>query len=347
MRQSPGIKDVAARAGVSIKTVSRVVNGITTVMPDTRLRVEQAISELNYVPNPMARALKSGIADAIGVVIDTIDDVFFASLVSAIEQRAEHDELGLVIASTGFSAEREQDQLLRLAGQRVRGIILSPVGESHDYLQDHRPHMPVVMVDRSQHGYDSVTVDDEGATREGVEGLIALGHRRIALVGRDERYQTIVRRVRGFAGALADHGLTADADLMPGSTAETETARLATLEILAGENVPTAIFAANSRAGIGVVTALHEVERTDIAFISFGDFSLADVLKPAVSCIDQDPYRIGNAAFDRLMALIADPALEPKDISVETELHTRGSGEILPPAGPAAERASAEERTRT
>jgi len=123
----PGLKDDAAHAGVSIKTVSRVVNNEASVLPATRMRVKRSISELDYVVDTRARALKSGVPDAVGVLVDTIADPFFSSLVSAIEDRALEDGLSVIFASTGFDSGRERHQLLRLTGQRVRGIVLAPL----------------------------------------------------------------------------------------------------------------------------------------------------------------------------------------------------------------------------
>ena len=116
LRERASIKDVAALAGVSFKTVSRVVNGVDTVLPELRARVEAAVAKLDYVPNSAARSLKSGSGNAIGIVVDSIDDVFFASLVRAVEDRALELGLAVMVGSTGIDAQRERDQLTRLAG---------------------------------------------------------------------------------------------------------------------------------------------------------------------------------------------------------------------------------------
>lgn len=332
MRDRPGIKDVAALADVSIKTVSRVVNHEASVLPATRERVEWSINELGYVPNISARTLKSGVGDAVGVVIDTIADPFFASLVSVIEDRALQEGMSVLIASTGFDAGRERDQLLRLAGQQVRGIILAPVADNHGYLQRYRAGTPVVMVDRNKKGFDSVVVDDVEATRAAITEFIELGHTRIAFVGHDTRFSTTMDRYRGYELALAAHGIQIDPVLAPGSAAEIADAKSTTLSLLDLPNPPTAIFTANPRAGIGAADALYGTGRTNVALISFGDFSFAEVLKPAVSCIDQNPYLIGNAAIERLIHLINTPETPPQRIVLQTELLKRGSGEIPAPA---------------
>ena len=330
MRTRPGLKDVAAHAGVSIKTVSRVVNDEPSVLPATRMRVERSISELDYVLDTRARALKSGVADAVGVLVDTIADPFFSSLVSAIEDRALDDGLSVIFASTGFNSVRERDQLLRLTGERVRGIILAPVAQDHSYLARYRSTMPVVMIDRGREGFDSVVVDDRDATREAVEGFVSRGHTRIAFVGRDERFSTIVQRAQGYEQVLVEHDIGVDPALSPPSASEAEAAKTVTTMLLGLPQPPTAIFAANPRSGMGVVDALQGLKRTDVALISFGDFSLAGVFEPGVTCIDQDPYRIGNAAIERLTHLIESPETTPDEVLIGTELLERGSGELRP-----------------
>ena len=327
----PGLKDVATHAGVSIKTVSRVVNNEASVSPATRRRVKRSISELDYVLDRRARALKSGVPEAVGVLVDTIADPFFASLVSAIEDRALADGLSVIFASTGFDSDRERDQLLRLTGQRVRGIILAPVAQDHSYLRRYRSTTPVVMIDRRNEGFDSVFVDDDTATRGAIEGFISRGHTRIAFVGRDERFSTVLQRAHGYDQALTKHKIHVDPAMSPPSAAESDSAKTVTTMLLGLPQPPTAIFAANSRSGMGVVEALHGLNRTDVALISFGDFSLAGALKPGVTCIGQDPHRIGTAAIERLTQLMDSPESAPKEILIETELLQRGSGELPPP----------------
>ncbi|MBC7725584.1 MAG: LacI family DNA-binding transcriptional regulator [Burkholderiaceae bacterium] len=328
VRDRPSITDVAAHAGVSIKTVSRVVNAEASVLPATRARVDLSISELGYVPNSSARTLKSGVGDAVGVVIDTIADPFFAALVSVIETRALAEDMGVLFASTGFDEGRERDQLLRLAGQQVRGIILAPVAQDHGYLERYRASTPIVMVDRPRDTFDSVVVDDIRATRAAIDQFVRLGHTRIAFIGFDARFSTTTHRYEGYRQALAEHGIPLDHTLAPQAAAEVTDAKVATLGLFGLASPPTAIFAANPRAGIGVVDALHTTGHTGVAVISFGDFAFASVIRPAVSYIDQDPFHIGNAAIERLITLINEPGTQRKRIVLDTNLVARGSGEI-------------------
>ncbi|MEF2976329.1 LacI family DNA-binding transcriptional regulator [Subtercola sp. YIM 133946] len=331
MNERAGIKDVAAMANVSIKTVSRVINGVSTVEPAMRRRVEEAIVALNYVPNTMARSLKTGAGNTVGVVVDSIDDVFFSSLVSAIEDRAITLGLSVIIGSTGFDAGREHAQLLNLASQHVRGVILAPVGNDHTFLEPYRSIMPVVTVDRSVPGLDSVTVDDYAAARDGVARLVARGHRRIALIGYDPRIQTADRRRAAYEDVLTENGIALDPRFVPEVSFESAAATAALKDVLSLADPPTALFLANARHATSVISAMHHLGRTDLAVISFGDFALADAVNPAVSCIDQDPYLIGALAFERLVERFGDTSLEAVDRTVETGFVSRASHLISAP----------------
>lgn len=330
--KAPTLHDVAAEAGVSIKTVSRVVNGTPTVDAGIRERVQEAIERLQYVPNTLARTLKAGTGNTIGVVIDTIADPFFATLTSAVETAALEAGLGTVFGSTGFDTARERSHVERMAMQRVRALILAPTGGPHDYLDRYRPAFPVILVDRDveQGGFDVVRVDDVALAQEAVAHLVRHGHRRVAFIGSDERFITTRDRLTGYRDALQAVGVEPDpAWIRPGPTRDVDAATVA-LEVLALDDPPTAIFAANPRAAIGVAHALHTTGNADVAFVSFGDFPLAQTLSPAVTYVDQDPVAIGNAAMHRVLLHLADAGPTAESVFVPTRLVPRGSGELVP-----------------
>lgn len=331
MVQRASIKHVAAAAGVSIKTVSRVVNGVSTVDPGMRTRVEDAIRELNYVPNTVARSLKTGAGNTIGVLVDSISDVFFASVVSAVEELALARGLGVVIGSTGHDVDREREQLLRLAGQNVRGVVLAPVADRQEVLVPYRSSMPVVAIDRRLEGYDSVTVDDYAGARTAVQTLVDGGHRRIALLGWDPGFTTSERRRAAYEDVLAENGLPVPAGFVPLVPMDGDAAAQALTGVLALPEPPTAVFLSNARHAAGVVAATHALGRLDLALVSFGDFLLADSVEPSITCIDQDPYEIGTRAVERLLELLEDPDADPVETVVPTGFVTRTS-HLLPPA---------------
>ena len=301
VNRRPTLHDVAAHAGVSIKTVSRVVNGSPSVSESVRSRVSDSIAELRYVPNSFARSLKSGGGDTIGVVMDSIADPFFAALMSAVESRALEAGLSVIFGSTGSDPDRERQQVERMAMQRVRALILAPVTGDHAYLE--RLTFPIVMVDRQVElgGFDIVAVDDRGLTRRAVDHLVEHGHRRIAFVGNDTRFPTTSHRLLGYRDALAAAGVEPDAAWYAEGHGDQDEAIDHVQRLLALPEPPTALFAANPRAGMGAVHALHTAARTDVAMISFGDFPMAGTLSPAITCVNQDPHGIGVAATERVL----------------------------------------------
>ena len=326
------VYDVARVAGVSIKTVSRVVNGSEQVADNTRQRVLDAVAELAYVRNSIAHSLRTGSGDAIGVIIDSIADTFFAKLVSVIEERMLAEGISVLIASTGRSSTRERGQVVRLAGQNVRALLIAPNGDDHSYIPDITQGLPVVLVDRSWElpGYDTVLVQDRAGAKAAVDHLIAAGHRRIAFIGDDGDLPTIAERRLGYLEGIAAGGIDVDELLMRTGCGEPEPAATATAELLAMPDPPTAVFSSNPRASLGVVRALHQGLRTDIALISFGDFALADSLEPAVTIVDQDPTPIAEAAVDLLLARMRGVQHEPTTIVLPVNVVPRGSGELAP-----------------
>ncbi len=326
------ITDVAERARVSIKTVSRVVNDEPGVREETRTRVRAAIDDLGFVPNTTARSLKTGGQDAIGVVIDAISDPFFADLVSVLEELAAEHGMSLLFASTGFDADRERGDLQRLAGHQLRGLIIAPVGVSAQELQVLRRRFPIVSVDRVREGIDSVIVDDFGAARDAARHLVEQGHRRIGFIGDDPAYPTNSARLAGFRAALDEAGIPVDESLIVGHPRTRSAMADVSAALLARPDAPTAVLCATSRAAIATMDAIRAAGTQGLALISFGDFELADLFTPAITVVDHVPRPIATAAFQRLLELFDDPASEPQRIVLPTSLIQRGSGELPPRA---------------
>lgn len=322
------IVDVAALAGVSMKTVSRVVNGEAGVLAETRERVEAAVAALRFVPDSRARSLKRGGTDTIGILIDAISDPFFASLVSAVEERAIERGLSVLFASTGYEADRERAQLARLTGDRLRGLIVAPVAVTSTALESLRHRFPVVCVDRAREGIDSIVVDDFGATSEAIRQFIDRGHRRIGFIGEVSAYPTVDTRLRAYRAVLAEAGIPFDGALVAAQGRRRDEPSVRSL--LSGPDAPTAVFCATTLAAIAAINAIGTARLAMPALISFGDFEFADVFTPGITCVDQDPRRIGEATFHRLMQLVDDAAAEPAHIVVPTPLVRRGSGELAP-----------------
>lgn len=323
IKSKVAIKDVAAAARVSTKTVSRVLNGVGTVDPALRRRVEKAIAALDYVPSPAARSLRTGTGSLVGVVVDAIDDPFFSELVSGVEDQAIEFGLDVVVASTRCDARRERQQLQRLRSQRANGVILAPASDDDRFLLEYRSTTPVVTVDRAVTGVDSVTVDDRSGAREAARHLTAAGHRQIGLLGYDPQFVTSRRRRDGYRDALQEVGVEMDSRLVPEVPFAGDAVQLALTALLALPEPPTALFLANARQAPAVVSAVHALGRSEISMVSFGDFSLADAVRPAVSCVNQDPRLMGVLAFERLVRLFAEPLSAPEDLVMATNFVDR------------------------
>jgi LacI family transcriptional regulator len=328
------LRDVAEVAAVSPKTVSRVVNGDAHVTPSTRARVQQAITDLGFQPNLVARSLRVGRADVIGLVVESLADPFFARLTSAVEQAAHERGLAVMVSSVGNRMpERESLIVESLLVRQVAGLIVAPMAQSHAYLAGARQRTPIVFVDRLPEGIsnDAVLVDDLAAGETATRHLLDHGHRRIGFLGAELRNPTTRLRLAGYRRALAERGVPYDESLVVVGAGSAREAREAAEHLLATPGPPTAIFSSNMRCSLGLVPLLHSSDRTDVAVVSFDDFPMADSLVPAVTVIDHDPEVMGRAAAEHLFRRLEDLDAPVETVVVPVRLVPRGSGELRPP----------------
>lgn len=325
--------DVANAAGVSLRTASRVLNDDPRVASVTRQRVRAAMLELRFQPDAMARSLRAGTDTAIGFVVESISDPFFADVIDAVELEMSGHGRSVLVASTRRDASWERDVVGRMFARRVAGLLLSPTAEDHSWLSQSQHHAPVVLVDRPAPGLsaDLVQIDDRQAAFDAVTHLAAHGHRRIAYVGDTPAIPTSAARLRGYRDALASQNIVADEDLIRCDAATGQAAANAVTALIGKtSNKPTAILSAATRASLGVVPALHAARRTDIALVAFGDFPMADALRPAVTVVDHPGHEVGRVAAGRLLARLADPGLPAERIQIPARIIERGSGELAP-----------------
>lgn len=327
----PTMKDVAARAGVGLKTVSRVVNGEAGVTPDTERRVQEAIEALGFRRNDSARVLRKGRTASIGLVLEDLADPFYGPLSRAVEEVARAHGALLINGSSAEDPDREQELVLALCARRVDGLIVIPAGHDHRYLEPEiKAGIATVFVDRPAGRIDADVVlsDSFGGAREGVAHLIAHGHRRIAFIGDQPRIHTAVERLRGYRAAMEDAGLPVDERWV--SLGSTDPARVtaATEAVLSGPDPVTAVFAGNNRVTVTAVRLLAGRE-TPVALVGFDDIELADLL--GITVIAQDAAALGRTAAERLFRRLDGVSDEPSGVELTTRLIARGSGEIPPP----------------
>ena len=330
--------DVANAAGVSLRTASRVLNDDPRVASVTRRRVQAAMLDLRFEPDAMARSLRAGTDTTIGFVVESISDPFFAEVIDAVELEMSRHGRSVLVTSTRRDPAWERDVIGRMMQRRVAGLLLCPTGDDHAWLDlrvtrvPRVPHVPVVLVDRPAPGLsaDLVEIDDYRAAFGAVAHLIAHGHRRIAYIGDTPAIPTSGARLRGYRDALARHQVEADENLVNTTSPTSQAAAEAVSALLGGSRPPTAILSATTRASLGVVPALHSAGRTDIGLVSFGDFPMADALRPAVTVVDHPGHEVGRVAAARLLARLDQPGLPVERIGVPARLIERGSGEQRP-----------------
>jgi LacI family transcriptional regulator len=322
--------DVANAAGVSLRTASRVLNDDPRVAAETRQRVREAMLDLRFQPDEMARSLRAGTDTAIGFVVESISDPFFAEVIDAVELEMSRHGRSVLVTSTRRDPEWERDVIGRMMQRRIAGLLLSPTGDDHSWLDTRR--VPVVLVDRPAPGLsaDLVEIDDYRAAFDASAHLIRHGHQRVAYVGDTPAISTSAARLRGYRDALMHHRVEADERLVNCDSATSQAAARAVSVMVSGADSPTAILSAATRASLGVVPALHAAGRTDIALISFGDFPMADALRPAVTVVDHPGHEIGRVAAARLLARLGQPGLPVERIQVPARIIERGSGELRP-----------------
>ncbi|MFE2171400.1 LacI family DNA-binding transcriptional regulator [Streptomyces sp. NPDC059447] len=329
------MKDVAARAGVGLKTVSRVVNGEPGVTPETEKRVQEAIEALGFRRNDSARVLRKGRTATVGLVLEDLADPFYGPLNRAVEEVAREHGALLINGSSAEDPERERELALALCARRVDGLIVIPAGDDHRYLEpEMRAGVATVFVDRPAGRIDADVVlsDSFGGSRDGVAHLIAGGHRRVGFIGDHPRIHTAAERLRGYRAAMAGAGLpVADSWVSLGSTHPERVAAAARAMLGAPEPV-TAFFAGNNRVTVTLVRILAALEHP-VALVGFDDFELADLLSPGVTVVAQDAAALGRVATDRLFQRLAGATLPPTRLELPTRLIPRGSGELPPVSG--------------
>jgi LacI family transcriptional regulator len=332
--KAPTMRDVAALAAVSLKTVSRVVNQAPNVAPELVTRVLDAIRLLDYRPNLTASSLRR--ADrktaAIGLLLEDVSNPFSSALHRAVEDVARQRGTLVFAGSSDEDADRERELLIALVARRVDGLIAVPVADNHGgLLREQRLGRPMVFVDRlvASGDADSVTVDNRAGAQSAVRHLAAHGHRRIAFLGDLRSIWTAAERYLGYLEGLAAAGIRLNQRPVRYDVHGIEAAEHATLELLAASEPPTALFTGQNLITIGAIRALQRLGlQHQVALVGFDDILLADLLDPRVSVIAQDPAILGRTAAELLFARLDGDRTPPRHVVVPTQLIPRGSGEL-------------------
>ena len=332
------MKQVAALAGVSLSTVSRVVNGDPNVRADLVVRVQDAVSTLGYRHNLNASALRraDGLSASIGVIVEDVSNPFFSAVQRGIEEVARERGVLTLAGSSDEQPERERLLAEAFAARGVDGLIIAPAATDHGFLlRDREAGMALVFVDRPGRfiDADAVLTDNTGGAEQAVEHLIAAGHRRIAFLGDRPEIHTAAERLRGYERAHERHGIAIDAALVRHTLTLGDSAYAATRALLLSDGPPTAIFTSQNLITIDAVRVLHELGlQHRVALVGFDDVELADVVEPGLTVIAQDPAGLGRQAAALLFARLDGDDGPSRRIVISPRLVERGSGELAAPA---------------
>ncbi|MFD8914142.1 LacI family DNA-binding transcriptional regulator [Streptomyces sp. NPDC059575] len=342
----PTMADVARRAGVSVATVSHVLNDTRPVLPHTRQAVLDAVDALGYTPNTLARSLVTSRTRSIGLAVSAISNPYFTEILQGVEAAALAEGYSLLIADPHDDPEHELKVVQLLHERRVDGMIVAPSARPDElvaYLR--RQAVPTVFLDRvitpDDDGSDSGSGEGDGEVAERPAGpardgqltsqaggfdqvcaensepmaglvthLAGLGHRRIGLIAGLPGLSTTSERITGYRRGLAAAGLPYDADLVVSGSSESAAAEHATADLLSRPAAPTALVTANNAMTIGTLRALRERGLSvpgDIALCSFDDFAWADLFSPRLTAVAQPSREMGARAVQVLLDRLAAP----------------------------------------
>jgi DNA-binding LacI/PurR family transcriptional regulator len=331
----PGLKDVAARAGVSIKTASNVVNGYVHVAPETRARVQDAIDALGYKPNMAARQLRSGRSGVVALALPELQSPYFAELAGLIVQAAERRSWTVLIDQTDGHAERERNLVAGLRRHAIDGLVFSPLALAGEELTRGDDTPMVLLGERVSHGpADHVAIDSTAAAADATRHLIGLGRRRIAAIGAQDRPSAVTahQRLAGYRLALHEAGVPAD----PRLVAEVDSfhradGAAAMARLLDRPERPDAVFCFNDVLALGAVRTLLErgvAVPGDVAVIGFDDIEDGRFSTPTLSTIAPDTVRIAELALELLAERLGEgsgAAGPPRELRVGYRLLARES----------------------
>jgi LacI family transcriptional regulator len=330
-RPRPRMSDIAKVAGVSVKTVSRVVNAEPGVNPATAARVHDAIERLGFRRNYVARALRRGQRfRMLGLVIEDVANPFYSAIARGVEEVTRERGQLVITGSSDEDPQRERELTLLFCEHRVDGLLIVPAGDDHSYLlPELRLGLHSVFIDRPAGNIevDAVLLDNVGGARRATEYLLENGHRRIAMVGDDMATYTARERWRGFHDALAAAGADVDDTLVRVGVHDAEMAEQVTHELLALSKPPTGLFAGNNRIATGALRALV-AQPADVQVVGFDDLELAELLAIAFNAIAYDPADLGRRAAELLIGRLEGDTRPPQRVILPTTLVVRSARRV-------------------
>lgn len=332
------MKDVAERAGVSITTVSHVVNKTRFVSDTLANQVNQAIEELDYRPHQLAQSLRRGRTQTIAVFVSDIVNPFFPQVVRGAEDSAKEHGYSLILCNTDENPEIERFYVSLMIDRRVDGFIIAPSMDPEPSLSTLLDkQIPVVVIDRpiKKLPVDQVYSDNVSGAYEATKYLLGLGHKHIGLIVELEGIRSFDDRRTGWEHALREHGLSAMSGLVQQAGLEIEGAAVAAKHLVERSPQATAIFATNNLMTLGVLRYMKNENIScpdDLSLVGFDDQEWAASFNPSITSVAQQSYEMGYEACDLLVARIEGTKAEPKTVQLTCELRVRESCTTLKPS---------------
>lgn len=326
------IEDVAALAGVSIATVSRAINEPTKVAEATRRKVTEAVARTGYTTNAMARSLRMRRSNMILILAPDVGDPNFSNILVGLETEASKRGYGVLIGNTQNDPSRETDYLRFISSNQADGLILFtghlPFGYGQDGNEARLPPMVAVNEPVPNADVPFVGVDNFAGARIATEHLISQGHKRIAFIGRAPGREVNRLREYGYRTALTGAGLTVDPRLIIDGDGTTESGRAAAELMFVRDALPTAFFCVNDATALGVLISLsarHYDLPRQFSIMGFDDISFSSFVSPSLTTMKQPRTRIGEAAMDLLLGMLAGETPKESQILLRAELIVRNS----------------------
>ncbi len=304
------LKDIAAAAGVSIMTVSKVLRNAQDISAQTRSRVLKISQEMGYVPDSMAQALRTRSTKLLGLVIPSVTNPVYARVVVAVEDRAHELGCDVILAHTGNDPARESHAIRRLISRRVEGILVAPVARMDPrasvYEELERQNTPTIILGQKSPfcaAFPNVECDDLEASLKATQHLLDLGHRQIAYLAGPSASPSANERIAGYKRALRDAGIDVDDHLVFHAGGTVEEGEKVALQMLNERTQFTAIQAVNDLIAIGAASTLLRQGLTipgDFSLIGFGNFLIAEHFRVPLTTVRQPKYRLGEAAMEMM-----------------------------------------------
>ena len=332
MKRTVTIKDVAKQAGVSISTVSRVINNSKPVTDEVKQRVLEVIRRTGYIPNPLARSLVTKKSQLIGVIVPEVSDSFVNEMLDGIEEVAKMYDYEILLANTYSDKEQEMKSLNLLRAKQIEGIVMISNKIDNDHIEYiNSLSIPATYISKTAREYDinSVDISNKNATYDMTKYLIDKGHKEIAFI-MTSKDKTILERERlsGYEKAIIENNLKLDEKLIRYAGIEYEDGYESMMELLDENIVPQAVFVTGDEAAIGAINALNDRGYSvpdDVSVAGFSDVKIARIYRPKLTTVHQPLYDIGAVAIRMVIKLINNESLDEKKIELPYRIIERES----------------------